>query len=140
MNEQVRETLRILVVDDCADMRESIMMLLHAWGHEVRTAGDGFACLSLAAIFLPHVVLLDVGLPGMDGYEVARLLRAQTPAQPLHLVTVSGHGLEEDFDRSRRAGCERHLVKPVDLLDLQRMLAGYAEQAQRVRGQEAMVT
>ena len=140
MNEHSSEPLRILLADDCADMRESIALLLRNWGHDIRTVGDGKACLSAAEDYLPHVILLDVGLPGMDGYEVARRLRAQPPAQLAHVVTFSGYGLDEDFDLSRSAGCERHLVKPVDLLDLQRMLADYAGQVRRAGGKEAATT
>jgi CheY-like chemotaxis protein len=128
MNARVSTPLRILLVDDCADVRASIAMLLRIWGHDVHTVGDGPACLRAAENYLPHVVLLDVGLPGMDGYEVARRLRAQPPAQPPRMITMSGYGLEEDFDRSRTSGCDRHLVKPVNLRDLQRILARYAEQ------------
>lgn len=128
MNEHVSATLRILLVDDCPDVCASLAMLLRMWGHEVLTVGDGAACLSAVENYLPHLVLLDVGLPGMDGYEVARRLSDQPPARPPRLITMSGHGLDEDFDRSRRSGCDRHLVKPVDLRDLRRILAHYAEQ------------
>lgn len=131
MTERIASSLRVLLVDDCPDVRASIATLLRHWGHEVCTAGDGAACLAAAEDFLPHVVLLDVGLPGMDGYEVARRLRAHPPSQPLRLITISGYGLEEDFYRSRMAGCERHLVKPVDLKDLRLTLLSYAEQARR---------
>jgi CheY-like chemotaxis protein len=132
--------LRVLLVDDCADMCESITTLLQLWGYDVRTAEDGPSGLRIAASYHPHVVLLDVGLPGsMDGYEVARQLRAHPPAAPLRLVTVSGYGMEEDFHRSRAAGCDRHLVKPVDLLELRYLLMSYAEQVRREREPKATV-
>ncbi len=131
MSERIVSALRVLLVDDCPDARASLGTLLHYWGHEVCTAGDGAACLAAAEDFRPHVVLLDVGLPDMDGYEVARRLRAHPPGQPLHLVTLSGYGLEEDFHRSRTAGCDRHLIKPTDLKDLRLMLLGYVERVRR---------
>lgn len=127
MRESIPESLRILLVDDCPDVRASLAMLLRMWGHDVFTVGDGAACLNAAEEYLPHIVLLDVGLPGIDGYEVARRLSDQRSARPPCLITMSGHGLDEDFDRSRRSGCDRHLVKPVDLRDLRQMLAHYAE-------------
>jgi two-component system CheB/CheR fusion protein len=129
MNERFASSLRVLLVDDCPDVRASIAALLRHWGHDVCTAGDGAACLAAVEVFSPDVVLLDVGLPGMDGYEVARRLRAHPPAQSLRLITVSGYGLEEDFLRSRIAGCDRHMVKPVDLQELRFLLASFAERA-----------
>lgn len=134
MNEHPIDGLRILLVDDCPDVCTSLSMLIRMWGHEIRTVGDGFAGLRAAEEYLPHVVLLDIGLPGMDGYEVARRLRALPLLEPPRMITVSGNGLEEDFQRSRAVGCDRHLVKPVDLMDLRLMLAQYAEQVRRVRG------
>jgi len=128
MTEHLSPRLRVLLVDDCPDVCDSMAMLMRMWGHDVRTVGDGPVGLRTAANYQPHVVLLDVGLPGMDGYEVARQLRAHPPARPRpRTVTLSGHGLEEDFQRSRTSGCDRHLVKPVDLRDLQQMLDHYAE-------------
>jgi two-component system CheB/CheR fusion protein len=129
-------SLRILLVDDQPDTLLSIGALLRHWGHDVRTACDGPSCLAAAEECLPDVVLLDVGLPGMDGYEVARRLRAQASVRPPWLVTISGYGMEEDFVRSRTAGCDRHLVKPVDLADLRLMLRGYAGLVQREARQE----
>jgi CheY-like chemotaxis protein len=108
MIERISSPLRVLLVDDCPDVRGSIATLLRLWGHDVRTVGDGAACLAAAVDYRPHVVLLDVGLPDMDGYEVARRLRAHPPEPSLLLITLSGYGLEEDFLRSRLAGCDRH--------------------------------
>lgn len=131
MNERFVVSLRVLVVDDCPDVLSSLSALLRVWGHDVRTAEDGPACLNAAKEFLPHVILLDVGLPNMDGFEVARRLRAHPSEPSPHLVTLSGYGLEEDFLRSRTVGCERHLVKPVDLRELRFLLANFAEAARR---------
>ncbi len=105
---------RILVVDDNADAAESLAMLLRLKGHDVRTAHDGAAALDVARTFGPQVVLLDIGLPGMDGYEVARRLRREEGLKGVLLVALTGYGQEEDRRRSREAGFNRHLVKPVE--------------------------
>jgi CheY-like chemotaxis protein len=109
-----RRLCRVLVVDDNADAARSLSMLLEMNGHEVHTCHDGPSALRAAEAFGPEVVLLDIGLPGMDGFEVARRLREQTvPQQPL-LVALSGYGQAEDQRRSREAGFDHHLVKPAD--------------------------
>jgi CheY-like chemotaxis protein len=114
---------RILVVDDSRDGAESLAALLRHFGNDVRTVHDGRRALEVAAAYRPDVVLLDIGLPGMDGLEVCRLLR-QRPEQPQPLiVAVTGYGHEEDRRRSREAGCNAHLVKPVDPEALQALLA-----------------
>ena len=97
--------------------------LLKLWGHEVRVAHDGPAALEAAAAAPPEVVLLDIGLPGMDGYEVAERLRARPESGGPVLVALTGYGQEEDRRRSREAGFDHHLVKPVDLDDLRSLLA-----------------
>jgi CheY-like chemotaxis protein/nitrogen-specific signal transduction histidine kinase len=109
---------RILVVDDNVDAAVSLELLLKALGHEVRAAFDGSQALRMEAEFHPDVVLLDIGMPGLDGYEVARRLRAlrheQRDEQPLRIIAVTGWGQEADRSRSREAGFDVHLVKPVD--------------------------
>ena len=102
---------RILVVDDNRDAAESMAILLRMRKHEVVVAFDGFAAVEQAAAFAPEVVLLDIGLPGMNGYEVARHLRAQGSAA--RLVAITGYGQSEDQRRARDAGFDDHLVKPV---------------------------
>ena len=104
---------RVLVVDDNEDAARSLSMLLEMNGHQVRTCHDGQSALDTAEEFGPEVVLLDIGLPGMDGYEVARRLRERPAAQPL-LVALSGYGQAEDQRRSREAGFDHHLVKPAE--------------------------
>ncbi len=104
---------RVLIVDDNADGARSLAMVLELVGHEVRTCHDGPAALVESEAFEPEVVLLDIGLPGMDGYEVARRLRARPGSQPL-LVALTGYGQAEDLRRSREAGFDHHLVKPAD--------------------------
>jgi PAS domain S-box-containing protein len=115
---------RVLVVDDQADAAESLAMLLRAEGHEVRTAPDGAAALEAARAYHPEVILLDIGLPRMDGYEVARRIRAQAGLEDVVLVAVTGYGQEEDRRRAAAAGFDAHLVKPADLAAL---LALFAE-------------
>jgi DNA-binding response OmpR family regulator len=113
----------VLVVDDNADAAESLAVLLRLWGHDVQTAHDGLSGLKAALSDRPAVALLDIGLPGLDGYELARRLRAQLgPA--LRLVAVTGYGQEEDRRRSLEAGFDAHLVKPADLDELHALLAG----------------
>jgi CheY-like chemotaxis protein len=111
---------RILVVDDNQDSAESLALLLELKGHEVRTAFAGPAALDIASTFQPEVVLLDIGLPGMDGYEVARRLRAGNDGS--RLVALTGYGQDDDRQRSRDAGFDHHLVKPVDLDELARVI------------------
>jgi CheY-like chemotaxis protein len=102
------------VVEDNADVLASMELLLGLTGFEVQSAPDGPTALEKARQFHPEVVLLDIGLPGMDGWEVARRLRAECPAQPPFLVAITGYGREEDRLRSEQAGIDLHLVKPTD--------------------------
>lgn len=114
---------RVLVVDDNADSAESLALLLRLSGHQARTAYNGTSALAAARAFSPQVVLLDIGLPGMDGYEVARRLRAGAGGEKMVLVAQTGYGQEDDHRRSRQAGFDAHLVKPVDPGVLEALLA-----------------
>jgi two-component system OmpR family response regulator len=118
----------VLVVDDREDVTESLVMLLGMGGHEVRTAPDGPAALELAPSFLPDVVLIDIGMQGMDGYEVARRLRQQPRLRGVLLAALTGYAGEEASRLSREAGFDRHLVKPVNLRDLQALVLGRGTQ------------
>jgi CheY-like chemotaxis protein len=135
MSELTCPALRVLVVDDCPDTRATLAVLLGLWGHDVRVAGDGPGALDLAAAFRPDVVLLDVGLPGMDGYQVARCLHQQAGLEQTFLLTLSGYAEELDHCRSREAGCEQHLVKPMDPDRLRDLLASRQGLLARVEGQ-----
>lgn len=106
---------RLLVVDDNQDSAQSLALLLETAGHEVHIAYDGVSALAEARSFHPDIVLLDIGLPGMDGYEVARRLRQEPGMGKLLIVAVSGYGRAEDRRRSRKEGFNAHLTKPVDL-------------------------
>ena len=114
---------RVLMVDDNGDAAESLALLLHAVGAEVRTAHDGPAGLALADEFLPQAVLLDLGMPGMDGIEVARRLRLDARQAGLVIVALTGWGQEEDRRRTRAAGFDHHLTKPVEIEALLDILA-----------------
>ncbi|MFO0335905.1 MAG: ATP-binding protein [Pseudomonadota bacterium] len=105
---------RVLVVDDNRDGADGLALLLRLRGHETRTAYDGPSALALALEFAPDVVLLDVGLPGLDGYEVAARLRAQLRGAEFLIVALTGWGRDEDKRRARAAGCDDHFTKPFD--------------------------
>jgi PAS domain S-box-containing protein len=114
---------RVLVVDDNIDAAESLGRMLRLMGNQVRTAHDGPSALEAAAAFIPDLVLLDIGLPGMDGHEVARRLRLLSGLQNAVLVAQTGWGQDEDRKRSREAGFNHHLVKPVSVAALQEVLS-----------------
>ncbi len=113
---------RVLVVDDNPDSAETLALLARTWGHEVQTAPDGYAALEQAAEFAPDVVLLDIGLPGMDGYEVARRLRELPSAMSARIFGITGYGMEKDRQLSKDAGIDDHLVKPIDIDKLEKLL------------------
>jgi signal transduction histidine kinase/CheY-like chemotaxis protein len=115
--------VRALLVDDNADAADTLALLLRLWGHEVTVAHDGPAALRAAEAQRPEVCLLDIGLPGMDGYELARRLRARPGLARAVLVALTGWGQEEDRRRAREAGFDHHLVKPVELSALRELLA-----------------
>ena len=117
-------SLRILVVDDNRDAAQSLSMLLKASGHDTATAYSGQRALELAVNFRPQIALLDIGLPGMSGLELAAQLRQTHPG--IFLVAVSGYGQADDRARTKAAGFDEHFVKPVRLDDLIKVLAGRA--------------
>jgi CheY-like chemotaxis protein len=106
--------VNVLVVDDNPDAAESLALVLEQAGHRVRVAGDGLAALDAAREVRPDVVLLDLGMPGMNGFEAARRLREDPAARPALLVAVTGWDGDEDRRRTRAAGFAHHLVKPAD--------------------------
>ena len=116
------QPVRVLVVDDNVDMAETLALLLGFWGHESCIVHDGRRALEKAAGFRPDVVLLDIGLPGMDGYRVAARLRQQPGMDRAILIAVTGYGQDEDYRHSQEAGIAHHLVKPVDLTLLRDLL------------------
>jgi PAS domain S-box-containing protein len=114
---------KVLVADDNVDAAESAALLLRLWGHEVRTVHDGLSVLQAVRDFGPEVILLDIGLPGMTGYEVAEQLRAQPEFESLVLAAMTGYGQDQDRRRSREAGFDLHLTKPLDPLKLEAVVA-----------------
>jgi CheY-like chemotaxis protein len=114
---------RVLIVDDNRDSVRTLKRLLETLGHEVHSAHDGQEALAAAEACRPEVILLDIGLPGMDGYAVSRQLRARSEFDRTVLVALTGYGNPEDRQQSSLAGFNAHLVKPVDLDALQQVLA-----------------
>ncbi|MEO7435692.1 MAG: response regulator [Candidatus Binatia bacterium] len=119
---------RVLVVDDNADAADSLVVLLDLDGHEAKAVYGAAAALAEVSAYEPDVVLLDIGLPEMDGYEVARRLRALTPWRPLRLIALTGYGHAEDRARALGAGFDDHIVKPVEFAALARTLAADHDQ------------
>jgi DNA-binding response OmpR family regulator len=113
----------VLIVDDNADGAESLALLLRFAGHVIEVAHEGHAALAVAERFRPEVALLDIGLPGLNGYEVCQRLRRESWGQAMTIVALTGWGQEEDRRRSSEAGFDRHMVKPVDPPALLELLA-----------------
>ena len=126
---QPATTHRILVVDDNEDSAQSLAMLLRITGNETFIAHDGQAALDAASKHHPDVVLLDIGLPALNGYEVARRIRSQPWGKEIVLIALTGWGQEDDRSASRGAGFDAHLVKPVNHEELTRLLAAIPSHA-----------
>ena len=114
---------RILVVEDNVDSAAALFELLRLWGHEVRVALDGPAAVEVTARDPQEVVLLDIGLPGMDGYRVAEIMRGQKGMEEARIAALTGYGQDADQQRSREAGIDRHFTKPLDVGVLRDFLA-----------------
>jgi len=120
-------SLRVMVVDDNEDAAQMLGMLLLESGHEVLTVHDGPSTLTAAHDFCPNIVLLDIGLPGMDGFAVAKKMREQAIFKDVVLVAMTGYGQDSDRQRSNAAGFDHHLVKPPDFNKLQQILAAFSQ-------------
>jgi signal transduction histidine kinase/CheY-like chemotaxis protein len=118
-------SLRILLAEDDTDVAESLKSVLQLFGHEVYAARDGFTALQSASLIQPQVVLLDIGLPGINGYTLAKQLRDRPYRGRLLLIAISGYGQPDDIQRSKQAGIDHHLVKPIEIGKLQGILAQY---------------
>jgi CheY-like chemotaxis protein len=118
----VRHACRVLVVDDNDDAAQATAVLLELAGHEVKAVADGIDALASAPVFAPHVVLLDIGLPGMNGYDVARALRALPETSASCLIALTGYGQPTDRRRASEAGFDHHLTKPADPDELLRVV------------------
>lgn len=117
------QSRRVLVVEDNPDAREALVLLLESWGHRVEQAGDGLAGLEAARANPPAVALIDVGLPGIDGYTLARELRSTPDGQAVRLIALTGYSRSSDRERGREAGFDAYLVKPVDPHQLRQALS-----------------
>src|SRR3978361_317031 len=115
---------RVLIVDDNEDAANSLALILELGGHQTASVYTAVDALQRAAAFRPEVVLLDIGLPGMDGYEVAQKMRELPGLRDIRLVAVTGYGRSDDRIRARDAGFDDHLTKPVEFAVLERTLAG----------------
>ena len=115
-------TRRVLVIEDNEDSRQSLLELIRELGHDVHEAAGGLAGVESALALAPDLALVDIGLPGLDGYEVARRLRGHPIGRRVRLVALTGYGLPEDRQRAIEAGFDRHLVKPVDPAQLAALL------------------
>ncbi|HET9212235.1 MAG TPA: ATP-binding protein [Thermoanaerobaculia bacterium] len=124
--EATSRPLRVLVVDDSEDTTELLGTLLEMAGHSIQVAHTGPSALEAAAAFRPDAIILDIGLPGLDGYQVAQRLRGDPALKSVTLIAATGYGQEEDLRRSREVGFDQHLVKPIDPGELQRLLAELA--------------
>jgi len=119
---------RVLIADDNRDAAETLAAVLRLSDHEVHVAHGGHEALELAAQVRPHALILDIGMPGMTGYEVARRARAQAWGRRALLLAVTGWGQRDDKERARAAGFDQHLTKPVDPYEIEQLLAGHAQQ------------
>ena len=117
---------KILVTDDNRDGADSLAMMLRLMNHEVRTANDGIEAVRVAEDFRPDVILMDMAMPRMNGLDAARQIRGQAWGRAVIIIALTGWGQEGDRERSREAGCDGHLVKPVSLADLQNTLSELA--------------
>ena len=115
---------KILVADDDQDSAESLALLFQLMGHDVRAAQSGLAAIDVAAEFRPDLIVLDIGMPGLDGYEVCRRIRQHDWAQTIVIAALTGWSRDEDRDRSEQAGFNHFLVKPVDPKALEDLIAG----------------
>lgn len=129
-----KSSLRILIVDDLRDSANSLAMLLQILGNDTRTAYDGEQGVGVAEEFRPDVMLLDIGLPKLDGYEACRRVRATPWGKRVVLIALTGWGQEEDRRRSHEAGFDHHMVKPVDPQELMKLLAGLQQHPATIRG------
>ena len=126
--------LRLLVIEDIKDVADSLVALLTEEGHEVEVAYNGPAGIARAKVFHPHVLLCDIGLPGMDGYQVARAFCVDPLLKDVYLVSLTGYARPMDIERARAAGFNQHLGKPANLEQIRAVLARYARSETRQPG------
>ncbi|MEX2169062.1 MAG: response regulator [Pirellulales bacterium] len=110
------DTCRVLIVEDNPDMADLLALALQRHGHDIQTARNGTEALTVAATYRPHVVLIDIGLPGLDGHYVTEEIRKSR--SEVLIIATTGRSAPEDFQRSRDAGCDHHLVKPLNIAEI----------------------
>jgi CheY-like chemotaxis protein len=115
---------RILIVDDDLDMARLLCQVLQSWGYEVETAEEGRSAIEAVFAFGPQIILLDIDLPWIDGYEIAKLLRSDNAFNTIKLIALTGHGGHAGKVRALKSGFDRHITKPIDIEGLKKMLAG----------------
>jgi CheY-like chemotaxis protein len=125
-----RTRYRVLVVDDNVDAAETLGVLLRLAGQEVVVVHGGVAAIEQALAYVPEIVVLDIGMPDLDGYEVCRRLRAEPSTQHAMLIAVTGWGQDADRMRSREAGFDHHLIKPVEWSTLEKLFAGLEKRSE----------
>ena len=123
--QDIKSNLRILIVDDNKDGASTLSMMLKILGNDTRTSYDGEDAVKAAIEFQPNVILLDIGLPKLNGYEVCRRIREQKNGHKILIIAQTGWGQDEDRQRTQDAGFDHHLVKPVDIAVLSKILAGF---------------
>jgi len=119
----------VLLVDDSVDAAEAMSMLLETLGHDVRVMHDGPSALAMVDEFAPEVVILDIGLPGMNGFEVARDLRTRAVTKSALLIALTGYGADSDRQKAHDAGFDHHLVKPVSFTAIETVIIDKFSQA-----------
>jgi CheY-like chemotaxis protein len=124
-------SLRVLIVEDNVDAAEMLELAVSRFGHVTKVAHDGAAAVTMATTFEPDVVFLDIGLPGMSGYDVARTLRGMPEFEHVHIVAVTGWGQEEDRRKAREAGCNNHFTKPLSPTVVEELLTKIAERLKK---------
>lgn len=122
---RTKKSKRVLIVEDDIDSVRTLSLLVAEMGHEVEYAINGYVAIDLARRFRPEIVLLDIGLPGLDGFDVCRAVKNQPDLKDTRVIVITGYSQPEFRERSVAAGCELHLVKPVDPNALQDILANY---------------
>jgi CheY-like chemotaxis protein len=130
--------LRVLIVDDNQDAADTLVALASLWGHEARAAYDGESGLATARAFEPDCLLLDIALPRMDGYALARLVREEVALRTAKLIALTAYSSEDHQHRARAAGFDNHLVKPADLGDLERLFRMLAQTLKLAERTEAL--
>lgn len=128
-----REKLRILIAEDNEDSGTSLRMLLDALGYEAHLVGDGQSAVRAAAALKPDVIVMDIGLPEVNGFEATRRIRAQNKDPALRIIALTGWGKLEDLEQAARSGIDHHLLKPLDLPRLRSLLDSFMRKKKRAR-------